>query len=140
VTGWTRRRTPRQAAAALQAAGVPAGPMLRIPDQLDDPHLLSRRFLAATRHPLIDGSLPGERASAVFERLPDPPLNPAPLAGQQTREIAARLLHLSPEQIQSLLDDGVLEESVPAAPAAAPAAAPSGAPAPPAATILRETR
>jgi crotonobetainyl-CoA:carnitine CoA-transferase CaiB-like acyl-CoA transferase len=140
VTAWTRRRTPRQAAAALQAAGVPAGPMLRIPDQLDDPHLLSRRFLAATRHPLIDGSLPGERASAVFERMPDPPLNPAPLAGQQTREIAARLLHLSPEQIQSLLDDGVLEESVPAAPAAAPAAAPPGAPAPPAATILRETR
>jgi len=129
VTAWTRRRTPRQAAAALQAAGVPAGPMLRIPEQLDDPHLLARRFLTATRHPLIDGSLPGERSSAVFERMPDPQLRPAPLAGQQTREIAARLLHLTAAQIQALLDDGVLEEPAGSAPAA-----------PPAATALREPR
>jgi crotonobetainyl-CoA:carnitine CoA-transferase CaiB-like acyl-CoA transferase len=126
VTAWTRARTPREAAAELQAAGVPAGPMLRIPELLHDPHLLARGFLTATRHPLIDGALPGERASAVFERMPDPALRPAPLAGQQTREIAARLLGLSSAQIQSLLDDGVLEESAvpsPPAPASVPVSA-----------------
>lgn len=110
VAAWTRSRPPREAAAALQAAGVPAGPMLRIPEHLGDPHLAGRGFLTPTRHPLLAGPVPGERASAVFERMPDPPLGPAPLAGQQTRELAARLLSLSAADIQSLLDDGVLEE------------------------------
>jgi crotonobetainyl-CoA:carnitine CoA-transferase CaiB-like acyl-CoA transferase len=87
--------------------------MLRIPEHLTDPHLTARRFLIPALHPLIGVPVAGERASAVFERMPDPPLRPAPLAGQHTRELAARLLGLSPASIQSLLDDGVLEESAP---------------------------
>jgi crotonobetainyl-CoA:carnitine CoA-transferase CaiB-like acyl-CoA transferase len=113
TAAWTSQRAPGEAAAALQAAGVPAGPMLRIPEHLTDPHLTARRFLIPALHPLIGVPVAGERASAVFERMPDPPLRPAPLAGQHTRELAARLLGLSPASIQSLLDDGVLEESAP---------------------------
>jgi crotonobetainyl-CoA:carnitine CoA-transferase CaiB-like acyl-CoA transferase len=124
VAAWTRLRAPRDAAAELQAAGVPAGPMLRPSEHLTDPHLAGRRFLTTASHPLIAGSLPGERASAVFERMPDPPLRPAPLAGQQTRELAARLLGLSAAGVQSLLDDGVLEETVPAAVSPTPATVP----------------
>jgi crotonobetainyl-CoA:carnitine CoA-transferase CaiB-like acyl-CoA transferase len=93
--------------------------MLRIPEHLTDPHLVERGFLTPTRHPLLAGPVPGERAGAVFERMPDPPLAPAPLAGQQTRELASRLLGLSAADIQSLLDDGVLEEPEPAIPATA---------------------
>jgi crotonobetainyl-CoA:carnitine CoA-transferase CaiB-like acyl-CoA transferase len=114
TAAWTSQRAPGDAAAALQAAGVPAGPMLRIPEHVTDPHLTARRFLIPTVHPLIGAPVPGERASAVFERMPDPPLRPAPLAGQHTRQLAARLLGLSATDIQSLLDDGVLEESAPA--------------------------
>ena len=113
VAAWTRLRSPRDAAGALQTAGVPAGPMLRIAEHLSDPHLTGRGFLTPTRHPLLAWPVPGERASAVFERMPDPRLDPAPLAGQQTREIAARLLGLSAADVQSLLDDGVLEEPPP---------------------------
>jgi crotonobetainyl-CoA:carnitine CoA-transferase CaiB-like acyl-CoA transferase len=151
VTAWTRRHPPREAAARLQAAGVPAGPMLRIPEHLDDPHLRARRFLTSARHPLIAEPMPGERAPAVFERMPDPPRHPAPLAGQQTREIAARLLGLSAADIQSLLDDGVLEEPAPPAlsasspppaqdpPVQTPApAAPGAPPAPVPVTLPRE--
>jgi crotonobetainyl-CoA:carnitine CoA-transferase CaiB-like acyl-CoA transferase len=116
VTAWTQSRPPRSAAAELQAAGVPAGPMMRISEHLSDPHLVHRRFLTPTRHPLLAGPVPGERASAVFERMPDPPLDPAPLAGQQTRELAARVLGLSDPEIQSLLDDGILEEPPPVQP------------------------
>jgi crotonobetainyl-CoA:carnitine CoA-transferase CaiB-like acyl-CoA transferase len=117
VTAWTQSRPPRSAAAELQAAGVPAGPMMRISEHLSDPHLVHRRFLTPTRHPLLAGPVPGERASAVFERMPDPPLDPAPLAGQQTRELAARVLGLSDPEIQSLVDDGILEEPPPVPPA-----------------------
>ncbi|HEY6478549.1 MAG TPA: CoA transferase, partial [Streptosporangiaceae bacterium] len=131
VTAWTGSRSPRAAAAAVQAAGVPAGPMLRISEHLSDPHLAHRRFLTPTRHPLLPGSVPGERASAVFERMPDPPLEPAPLAGQQTRELAARLLGLTDPEIQSLVDEGILEEPPPV---------PAGPPVPPVppATVTRE--
>jgi crotonobetainyl-CoA:carnitine CoA-transferase CaiB-like acyl-CoA transferase len=118
---------------------VPAGPMLRIPEHLDDPHLRARRFLTSARHPLIAEPMPGERAAAVFEQMPDPPRHPAPLAGQQTREIAARLLGLSAADIQSLLDDGVLEEpAVVTPPAPSPPPAPSSPPAPPRAAVPRE--
>ena len=116
MAAWTGSRSPREAAAALQVAGVPAGPMLRIADHLSDPHLAQRGFLTPTRHPLLAGPVPGERASAVFERLPDPPLRPAPLAGEQTRELAGRLLGLTAAAIQSLVDDGILEEPPPAPP------------------------
>jgi hypothetical protein len=91
--------------------------MLRITEHLSDPHLVQRGFLTPTRHPLLAGPVPGERASAVFERMPDPPLEPAPLAGQQTRELAGRLLGLSAADIQSLVDDGILEEPPPGPPA-----------------------
>ena len=113
VTAWTADRTPRQAAAELQAAGVPAGPMQRVAEYLDDPHLRERRFLAEMRHPLIAAPLPAERSTAVFERALDAPLAPAPLAGQHTREIARRLLGLSQEEIMELINAGVLEEASP---------------------------
>jgi crotonobetainyl-CoA:carnitine CoA-transferase CaiB-like acyl-CoA transferase len=105
--------------------------MLRISEHLGDPHLVHRRFLTPTRHPLLAGPVPGERASAVFERMPDPPLEPAPLAGQQTRELAARLLGLSDPEIQALVDDGILEEAPPVP------SVPPGSPVPPA-TVPRE--
>jgi crotonobetainyl-CoA:carnitine CoA-transferase CaiB-like acyl-CoA transferase len=87
--------------------------MQRVTDYPDDPHLRQRRFLVPMRHPLIAEPIPSERASAVFERMPDALLAPAPLAGQHTREIAQRLLGLSPEEIKDLIADGVLEETVP---------------------------
>jgi crotonobetainyl-CoA:carnitine CoA-transferase CaiB-like acyl-CoA transferase len=113
VGEWTAARSPRHVAVELQAARVPAGPMQRITEYPDDPHLRERRFLALMRHPLIAEPIPSERASAVFERMPDALLAPAPLAGQHTREIAQRLLGLSPEEIKDLIADGVLEETVP---------------------------
>ena len=113
VAAWTAVRSPRQVAAELQAARVPTGPMQRVTEYLDDPHLRERRFLTSMRHPLIDEPMPAERAGAVFERTPDAPLGPAPLAGQHTREIARRLLGLSPEEIMELITEGVLEEATP---------------------------
>jgi crotonobetainyl-CoA:carnitine CoA-transferase CaiB-like acyl-CoA transferase len=113
VAAWAARRAPRQVAAELQAARVPAGPMQRVPEYLDDPQLRERRFLAPMKHPLIAEPMPSERAGAVFERIPDAPLAPAPLAGEHTREIARRLLGLNPEEIMELIAAGVLEEAAP---------------------------
>ncbi|MCW2541825.1 MAG: hypothetical protein JWN95_3550 [Frankiales bacterium] len=112
LAAWTIRRAPRQLVGQLQAAGVPAGMMQRIPEFRGDPQFGHRRFLTELSHPLLAGMLPTERAPARFDRLPDPELRPAPLAGEQTREIAGRLLGLTPDEIESLLADGVLEVAV----------------------------
>src|SRR5262249_1857524 len=109
VTAWTTPRSPRQVAAELQGARVPAGPMQRVTDYPDDPHLRERPFLLPPRHPPAPGPRPAERAPAVFRHLPDPPLEPAPLAGQHTRDIARTLLGLTDAQIEELTTDGVLE-------------------------------
>jgi crotonobetainyl-CoA:carnitine CoA-transferase CaiB-like acyl-CoA transferase len=109
VAAWTRGRRRRDAADVLQARAVPAGPMNRVPDLVDDPQLSDRAFLAPMRHPLFADPILAERAHACFERLPDPERRPAPIAGEHTRAIVGRLLGLGPSEIEHLLADGVLE-------------------------------
>ena len=111
VAAWTAGRSPRQVAAELQAANVPAGPMQRVAEYPGDPQLRERGFLTVMRHRLIAEPMLAERASAVFERTPDAPLAPAPLAGEHTSEIARRLLGLSQQEITEFIADGVLEEA-----------------------------
>ena len=44
ISAWTGQRTPAEAAAAVQHAGVAAGPVLRESELRDDPHLAERGF------------------------------------------------------------------------------------------------
>ncbi len=112
VSGWTRTRTPLRAAELLQSAGVPAGPMNRPPDVLEDPQLIARNVYSPMVHPLIENPLPAETGPAPFRHIPSARQAPAPLPGQDTVEICRSLLGMNPADIQRLIDDGVL--SVPA--------------------------
>jgi crotonobetainyl-CoA:carnitine CoA-transferase CaiB-like acyl-CoA transferase len=109
VAAWTRGCRRRDAADVLQARAVPAGPMNRVSDLVDDPQLSDRVFLAPMRHPLFADPILAERAHACFERLPDPERRPAPIAGEHTRGIVGRLLGLGPSELEHLVADGVLE-------------------------------
>ncbi len=108
VSAWTRTRTPARASELLQAAGIPAGPMNRPPDVLEDPQLRSRKLYCDMTHPLIDRPLPAETGPAPFRNIPPAPQRPAPLPGQDTGEVCRRLLGMSPEQTQRLIADRVL--------------------------------
>jgi crotonobetainyl-CoA:carnitine CoA-transferase CaiB-like acyl-CoA transferase len=122
VSTWTRTRTPAQAAKALQSAGIPAGPMNRPPDVLEDPQLIERKLLSDMVHPLIERPLPAETGPAPFRHIPPAPQRPAPLPGQDTREICRKVLGMSAEETERLIADRVL--FAPAA-GAEPAAPPS---------------
>ncbi|KAA8958769.1 CaiB/BaiF CoA-transferase family protein [Mycobacterium sp.] len=113
VAEWTRTRAPMQVARALQAAGVPAGQMNRPPDILEDPQLRRRKLFSAMTHPLIDHPLPAETGPAPFRHIPPAPQRPAPLPGQDTREICRKVLQISTEETERLIDDGVLFASHP---------------------------
>jgi crotonobetainyl-CoA:carnitine CoA-transferase CaiB-like acyl-CoA transferase len=108
VSGWTRTRTPVQVAQALQSAGIPAGPMNRPPDVLEDPQLIERKVLSDMTHPLIDYPMPAETGPAPFRHVPPAPQRPAPLPGQDTGEICRKLLGISADETERLIADRVL--------------------------------
>ncbi|GGN23092.1 hypothetical protein GCM10011578_055170 [Streptomyces fuscichromogenes] len=113
LSSWTSARTPQKVTELLQAAGVPSAPMLRVVDLLTDPHLTARGFFTELRQPTLDEPLPTEARPAHSLHLADPPLRPAPLAAEHTRELSRELLGLSDEETEKLIDSGVLEIHVP---------------------------
>jgi crotonobetainyl-CoA:carnitine CoA-transferase CaiB-like acyl-CoA transferase len=108
VSEWTRARTPLQVAEALQSVGVPAGQMNRPPDILEDPQLRERKLFSDMHHPLFDHPLPAETGPAPFRHIPPAPQRPAPLFGQDTREICHKVLGMSSEETERLINAQVL--------------------------------
>lgn len=72
--------------AALEAAGIPAGPVLGFDQVLTDPHMLARGMVAETGHP-VTGSF---RTLGVPVKLSDTPgavRQPAPRLGEHTKDV-----------------------------------------------------
>ncbi|MEV0361353.1 CaiB/BaiF CoA transferase family protein [Nocardia fusca] len=112
VAAWLHDRDPQEAAAELQAAGVPAGAMLRLPQLLIDPQLTARGSYTQIEHDHLPMSMPAAARAAVFTGITDPPARQAPLAGEHTREICAELLEMGEAEIDALVDSGVLQPLV----------------------------
>ncbi|MFF2111244.1 CaiB/BaiF CoA transferase family protein [Rhodococcus koreensis] len=109
---WLQTHSPAAAVAQLQAAGVPAGMMLRLPELLTDPHLAARDAYTVTHHALLPKALPTAARVARFSAISDPPLRQAPLAGQHTREICEELLGMTSAEVDRLVDEGILQPPV----------------------------
>ena len=60
VRAWTAEHAPREVMATLQAAGVPAAAMARVPELLTDPHLVARGLFTRMHQPQL-GELPTRR-------------------------------------------------------------------------------
>jgi crotonobetainyl-CoA:carnitine CoA-transferase CaiB-like acyl-CoA transferase len=106
---WTRERDPRDVMEILQAVGIPAGIVAHPAHHIGDPQMVHRGFAKLVDQQqlasvLLDG--PGFLGSD----LPDVLVSQAPMLGEHTREIAGRLLGLSHDEIQQLIDEGVLED------------------------------
>jgi crotonobetainyl-CoA:carnitine CoA-transferase CaiB-like acyl-CoA transferase len=120
LTAWTRERPPREVMATLQAAGVPAGFMQRAADFEDDPQLQVRDFLRTFEQPGLE-PLRIDNAPFRSERIPLPANSPAPEPGEHTREICTGLLGMDADEVDRLIDGGVLEEPVQSADPGQPA-------------------
>lgn len=108
IAAWTSDRDAKDLAATLQAAGVPASLVQDAEDVLDrDEHLQARgyyRFLdhAETAVSAYDGPIvrlhgtPGELDA------------PAPLFGEQTLDVATRILGYSKDDVAELVASGTL--------------------------------
>ncbi|MCV7412500.1 CaiB/BaiF CoA transferase family protein [Mycobacterium florentinum] len=123
LAAWTAGHEAAHIEETLQAVGVPAAAMVRLPEELTHPQLLARDSFHTLAHPLLSRPIPTAARIAAFSTIPDPALRPAPTPGQHTREICASLLRMKPDEIDGLVTAGVLQPP-PEDPATAPTHAP----------------
>ena len=108
LAAWVAERSPAEVTEALQAAGVPAGPMNRADDVHDDPQLRLRNVFSDMAHPLFEHPLVTEAGPAHYRSIPPAPQNPAPLPGADTRRICRDVLGMTADEVEGLIADGVL--------------------------------
>ena len=103
----TRRFRSRSSAAwlaALDAAGVPAGPVLTIERMLAQPQLEARDMVVELGHPRA-GSTQAIGCPIKFSKTPSRVDRPAPMFGQHTREVLAEF-GFADGEIHDLLSSG----------------------------------
>jgi crotonobetainyl-CoA:carnitine CoA-transferase CaiB-like acyl-CoA transferase len=109
VAAWTREREPREVMEILQAAGVPAGIVAHPAHHMGDPQLAHRGYPKLVVQPDYE-ALMLEGPPFLGDDLPEVIVEPAPMLGEHTREIASRLLGLAESEIEALVEAGVLED------------------------------
>jgi benzylsuccinate CoA-transferase BbsF subunit/naphthyl-2-methylsuccinate CoA transferase subunit len=105
IEAWTAQRTHREAAATLQDAGVPAGPVLAEPDAYEDPHLNARGFFSTWTTP-DTGTY---RYPGHLWRYHKTPLRydrPAPTLGQDNEYVYKTILGVDDAEYRRLIEEG----------------------------------
>ena len=108
IGNWTAGLKAEDAAATLQAAGVPAGVVQNAQDMLDrDPHMKARGYYRYVNHPEA-GREAHDGPAAVLSETPGDVPGPSPLLGEHTMDVCERIIGLNMDEIADLLADGVL--------------------------------
>src|SRR5713101_6777854 len=94
-----RRRD--EVASALDAAGVPQGPIRAIDEILTDEHAAARHLVETFTHPKV-GEFPALRVPLKLDGWDDPTVHRPPLLGEHTESVLAERLGLSRERIAEL--------------------------------------
>ncbi|HXG20460.1 MAG TPA: CoA transferase [Methylomirabilota bacterium] len=106
VTAWTRTRTPEEATALLQAAGIPAAPSMTAKDLATDPHLNSRPIFVYNDHPEVGVK---QHVGIPWQLSQTPlPVRAAPTLGQDTDYVLHEILGYSEADIARLRAQQVL--------------------------------
>jgi crotonobetainyl-CoA:carnitine CoA-transferase CaiB-like acyl-CoA transferase len=107
LTPLLRTRTTREWVAALEAAGVPCGPINRLDEVFDDPQVKHRGMRIELPHPLA-GSLPLVANPIRLSASPVTHGAAPPLLGQHTEEILQAWLGLSSAELARLREAGIV--------------------------------
>jgi len=107
ISDWSRSRTKDDAARALQAAGVAAAPVLKIPQLMDNEHLRTRGFWEEVSH-ADAGTWEMEGPAWRFSRTPGHVRVPPPMFGEHNDYVLRHLLGLDDTEIAALASEGVI--------------------------------
>jgi crotonobetainyl-CoA:carnitine CoA-transferase CaiB-like acyl-CoA transferase len=110
VAAFVASRDPHTAAAALQAKGIPAAPMLRPHETADDEGLRQRRMHFTTPVAGTDQEVLVERYPVLSSSYRTPQPSPAANFGAHTRTVLAELGR-TPEEVDRLLSEGIAQEA-----------------------------
>ncbi len=102
-----KRRTTREWIEALEAAGVPCGPINRLDEVFADPQVRHRGLRLEMAHPAA-GRVPLVASPLRFSTTPVDYRLPPPLLGQHNEEILRGLLGRSAEELVRLRSQGVI--------------------------------
>lgn len=107
IEDWTGRRTFAEVLEALEAAGVPAGPIYSVEDQMRDPHFQSRGLFE--RVDLPDGdSVTLPTFAPKLSETPGGTSWPGPPLGAHNDEVYGGLLGLDAPELERLKAAGVI--------------------------------
>ena len=114
LTERLQTRTTDEWMVLFDAAGLPAGPVLDIPDALAHPQALARDMIVETEHPAA-GTVKGIGLPIRFSGGKGDTSRAAPLLGQHTRDVLRELGYTTEEVDQLLRDNAVLASDAAAA-------------------------
>lgn len=105
---WTGERTPHEAMAALQAAGVPAGAAQTCEELFEDPQLNHRGHWWQLDHPVI-GRHAYDAPAWKLSRTPAQGRSAGPALGQHTYDVCRDILGMDDAEIAELSAAGLFE-------------------------------
>jgi crotonobetainyl-CoA:carnitine CoA-transferase CaiB-like acyl-CoA transferase len=119
IGAWSKEMDHRQAARALQAAGVPAGPVLANWEIATDEHLSERGFFVSVKHPEA-GVLPYPGFAWKLSRSPARVRRHAPMFAEHNDDVFREILGLDDGEVERLFESGATttEPQYPADPSA----------------------
>ena len=86
---------------------VPCGPVLEMPQVLQDPHVQARRMFEELEHP-IEGKLVYPGVVPKFSRTPGKIERPAPLLGEHNQFVYTEMLGYPSSRVKELEKDEVI--------------------------------
>ena len=110
ISKWTAGLTPSEVQRRCQLENVPAGRMMSTVEQLEDPHLLDRGFLAQiAQQGLVGDYTLFEGSCFTGSEMGSPRQEQAPLIGEHTRRFCVEDLGIEANRVEALLSSGALE-------------------------------
>jgi crotonobetainyl-CoA:carnitine CoA-transferase CaiB-like acyl-CoA transferase len=108
LEAWAADKTKLEAAAALCAAGIVAGPSNRAEDIVGDPHVAVRDMLIEVPRPDAERPYLVVGNPVKMTRLAEGPVAPPPRLGQHTDEVLRSVLSLGDDEIAALRAQGAI--------------------------------
>lgn len=109
LAAWLAERSADEAMKILQGAGIPAAKMLRVSEQPDFAYFQERGIFREESHPHLHEPYHTEAFHVVSQAIAPPEGRPAPLMGEHTAEVMHDWLGLPDSEIDTLIEQGVLE-------------------------------
>ena len=107
MSRWCSERTSAAALDILGAAMIPAGPVLKPQQALDDPHVQAMKFFQRVDYPGLPSPAPLARAPLALSETPGTIAHRAPTLGEHTEAVLAEVGY-SPDEISGLRSRAII--------------------------------